>query len=350
MRPLSAPLPKALSALALAAALAAAHARAPAQAPAPGQPPQAAEVVFVPPRDPPVPLLWKVSDEDNDVYLLGSFHLLRADDYPLSSDVNRAFADAESLVFELPPEEMNSPQLGLQMMQAALRSDGTRLDSELPPATAAKLDAWLAAGGAGVQATGLGAGRVQVFEPWFVGLMVSLTEMMKQGLDPQLGLEQHFIAAARIAGKPMSGFETGAEQIAFLDGMGRQEQLQFLDEALTEAQEGEAHLMTLHAAWRNGDAEAIWNEMAVDMQARYPQLYQRINVERNDAWLPKVEALLAAPGGEDALVIVGALHLLGGDGIVEKLRVRGFEVERICSACADSAQAPPATGEGGAAR
>lgn len=348
MRRSSIPFPKPLYALVLSAVLSGAQAQAPLQDPVPGQSPPAPQVVFVPPRDPPVPLLWKVSDEDSDVYLLGSFHLLKPDDYPLSSDVNRAFADAESLVFELPPEEMNSPQLGLQMMQAALRSDGTRLDSELPPDTAAKLDAWLAGGGAGVQASGLG-GRVQMFEPWFVGLMVSLTEMMKQGLDPQLGLEQHFIAAAGIAGKPMSGFETGAEQIAFLDGMGRQEQLQFLDEALTEAQEGKEQLMALHAAWREGDAETIWNEMAVDMRARYPQLYQRINVERNDAWIPKVEALLAADG-EDALVVVGALHLLGGDGIVGKLRGRGFEVERICSACADSVQASSATGEGGAAR
>jgi uncharacterized protein YbaP (TraB family) len=31
--------------------------------------------------------------------------------------------------------------------------------------------------------------------------------------------------------------------------------------------------------------------------------------------------------------VVGSLHLLGGDGVVEKLRAKGYEVERICSAC-----------------
>lgn len=45
----------------------------------------------------PVPLLWIVSDADNAVYLLGSFHLLRPDDYPWSGDVDAAFADAESV-------------------------------------------------------------------------------------------------------------------------------------------------------------------------------------------------------------------------------------------------------------
>jgi uncharacterized protein YbaP (TraB family) len=292
----------------------------------------APEVVFVPPKDPPVPLLWKVSDADNAVWLLGSFHLLRADDYPLSGDVNAAFAEAESVVFELPPEEMNSPQLALQMMQAAVRTDGTQLDSELPAATAAAFKAWQEAKAAGLQAAGMTPGRLQMFEPWFVGLVVSLTEMAKQGLDPKLGLDQHFIAAAGFAGKRTDGFETGAQQIAFLDGMDRQEQLQFIDEALSEAGSGE--LEKLHAEWRAGDADAIWADMAADMRTRYPQLYRHINVERNDAWLPKIEQMLAAPGTDDTLVVVGALHLLGGDGIVEKLRAKGYAVERVCSACA----------------
>ena len=86
------------------------------------------------PVAPPVPLLWKVSDADNSVYMLGSFHLLKPGDYPLSKDTDAAFEDAESLVFEIPPEEISSPALAMQMAQAALRTDGTSLDSALSPA------------------------------------------------------------------------------------------------------------------------------------------------------------------------------------------------------------------------
>jgi hypothetical protein len=70
----------------------------------------------------PVPLLWKVSDKDNTVYLLGSFHMLTEDDYPLSKDIDAAYADAEEVVFELPPEEMLSKDLGLAMTKAAIRT------------------------------------------------------------------------------------------------------------------------------------------------------------------------------------------------------------------------------------
>ena len=282
---------------------------------------------------PPVPLLWKVSDADNSVYLLGSFHLLKPSDYPLSKDVDAALADAESLVFELPPEEMSSPALGMKMGQAALRGDGTQLNSELPASTIALLDSWLAANAAELQKAGMTPQVLQMFEPWFVGLMISITEMTKQGLDPKLGLDAHLAAEAAAAGKPTSGLETGAQQIAFLDGMGRKEQLQFLAEALSESKDARQETAKLHAAWRNGEANVLWQDMAVQMKKEYPDLYQRINVARNDAWVPKIEKRLAESSSDDTLVVVGALHLLGTDGVVEKLRAKGYTVERVCSAC-----------------
>src|SRR3546814_3788778 len=93
--------------------------------------------------EPPVPLLWKASNGERSVYLLGSFHMLKASDYPLSHDVDAAFADAESLLFEMPPAELGSIAVALTMGQAALRTAGTLHDSDLPPATEARLDAWL---------------------------------------------------------------------------------------------------------------------------------------------------------------------------------------------------------------
>lgn len=288
------------------------------------------------PTTPPVPLLWKVSDADNAVYVLGSFHLLKPGDYPLSPDVDAAFADAEKLVFEMAPEEMSSPTLAVTMAQAALRTDGTQLDSEIGPETAARLRAWTTANQAQLAQTGITAEALQRFEPWFVGLTVTLTEMAKQGLDPGLGLDHHMATAAQQAGKPTAGLETGAQQIAFLDGMDKVEQKQMLAEALDESLEGRAATEALHRAWREGDEQTLWNEMAADMKAKYPRLYQAINTDRNDAWLPLIEARLKSEQ-DDTLLVVGALHTIGSDGIVEKLKARGHTVERICSACAATA-------------
>src|SRR5690606_41650003 len=67
---------------------------------------------------------------------------------------------------------------------------------------------WQAANSAVLQASGMTPERMQMFEPWFVGLMISMTEMTKQGLDPKLGLDQHFIEAAEIAGKRTGGLRS----------------------------------------------------------------------------------------------------------------------------------------------
>ncbi len=285
-------------------------------------------------KAPPVPLLWKVSDEDNSLYLLGSFHLLLPDDYPLSRDVDLAFADAEKLVFEMSPEELASPQLGIQMAQAAMRTDGSTLDEQLGPELAAKLANWGTQNAAQLAATGMTVELLQRFEPWFVGMMVTITQMTGIGFDPALGLDAHMGGLAQTAQKPTAGLESGAQQIAFLDGMAPAEQLQMLEQALDQAEAGADQMLALHAAWRAGDVDAILDGTVAELRRDFPELYRAINVERNDAWLPRLEARLREDGEDDTLVVVGAMHLLGEDGVVEKLRAKGYTVERVCSACA----------------
>src|SRR3546814_17904748 len=113
-----------------------------------------------------------------------------------------------------------------------------------------------------------------------------MTSMTTEGLDPKPGLDQHFIDAAGSGGNRTGGFETAAQQIEFLDGMDREGQLQFNDEA--RVQSASDDLQTLHAYWRAGDAEAIWDEMGEEMRDRYPTQYRPINVKRNETLVPKI--------------------------------------------------------------
>lgn len=282
----------------------------------------------------PVPLLWKACDADNCLYLLGSFHVLKSTDYPLSKDVDAAFTDAEQLVFEVPPQEMESPALQQAMMMAAMRRDGSQLKSELSAEQNAKLDTWLAKNEAALAKQGIAPAMFQMFKPWFAGLMVTMTGMAELGMQPELGLDRHFMGRAGKAGKPAGGLETGIGQIELLSGMTPEEQRQMLEESLDSVSGGGEETRKLHDAWRRGDAEALLDGTIVEMKKEYPRLYQAINVDRNNAWMPKLEQRLKAQGDDDHLIVVGAMHLLGPDGVVEKLRGKGYKVERVCSACA----------------
>ena len=274
------------------------------------------------PAAPPRPLLWKVSDGNNALYLLGAFHALKSSDYPLAPSVDAAFADAKTVVFEMSAEEMSSPEVGMLMLRAATYPEGQDLQHSIDARTWQRLEAYAASRKQPVA-------TFQRFEPWFAALLVSLSEMQRIGYDPKQGLDQQMLARAVQANKRTMGLETGASQIAVLDGMSPDEQKQSLSESLDDTEHSAQHMDELHALWRNGDEAGLTKLLTIEFKHDYPALYRRIDVERNNAWVPKLAALLDGPSTDDTLVVVGSMHLLGPDGVVSQLKKRGYRVERL---------------------
>ena len=81
--------------------------------------------------------------------------------------------------------------------------------------------------------------------------------------------------------------------------------------------------------WGGGVEAGLFAVTGAEMKSEFPALYDRMNRDRNRAWVPKLRELLDASRSDDTLVIVGAMHLLGADGVVEGLRGEGFKVERL---------------------
>lgn len=272
------------------------------------------------------PLLWKVSDADNDVYLLGSFHLLKPDDYPMPADVDRAFDDAESLLFEVDPREMTAPETVTKMQKYMAYENGQSLSKVLPKATLDRLATLVSASGSSVQA-------LEQSEPWAVSLGLVIGVSQGMGFRADLGLDRHLMERAAKAGKPASGLETVDDQMKAMDAVPYPEQADGLDEFLLDPQKAIRQLQDMHAWWRAGDVERLDRDMRADMALKTPQSYKLLDVDRNDAWLPQIEKRLTDSRSDDTLVVVGTLHLLGADGLVEKLRAKGYKVERVCEAC-----------------
>jgi uncharacterized protein YbaP (TraB family) len=121
------------------------------------------------------------------------------------------------------------------------------------------------------------------------------------------------------------------QQLAMLDGMDKTQQLQMLEEALADNDDRE--LERLHREWRDGDADELATHMVSEMRTKYPAMYARINTERNDTWVPKLEARPGGGGHGRHLVVVGAMHLLGQRWRRGEAAQEGLQVERICTAC-----------------
>ncbi|HXN11118.1 MAG TPA: TraB/GumN family protein, partial [Steroidobacteraceae bacterium] len=102
-----------------------------------------------------------------------------------------------------------------------------------------------------------------------------------------------------------------------------QQQSRFLLYTLDDTDDAARQVDTVVDAWRRGDTVAL-ERLLGESYAEFPELYRLLTTDRNRRWLPTVLGLLHE--SQDYLVIVGALHLVGKDGIVDLLRQGGYEV------------------------
>src|SRR5439155_22034537 len=95
-------------------------------------------------------------------------------------------------------------------------------------------------------------------------------------------------------GKATQGLETAEYQISRLDEMTMEQQEHLLSESLKDLDAEIANMAKLVDAWRTGDAAGVERIVLSELKAE-PVLYQRLLVERNRNWIPKLEALVAPP-------------------------------------------------------
>ena len=263
--------------------------------------------------------LWKATKGPGVVYLVGSLHLLTADYYPLSPALDAAFRDSDLLVEQIDLREVSASGSQLKMLTRGMLAPGQTLDKVVSPPTYALVNKRL-------EGLGLPVEPLKRFKPWMLAVTLLALEWQKAGFDPNLGLDQHFFNGATVGGKTVQGLETVEYQISRFDEMTPDQQDRMLAETLKELDTEIASITKLADAWKQGDVTTIERIVLQDVKQE-PQMYQRLLVDRNRNWLPKIEALFARAGR--AFVVVGAAHLVGPDGLIQMLKAKGYSVEQL---------------------
>jgi uncharacterized protein YbaP (TraB family) len=263
--------------------------------------------------------LWKASNARGVIYLAGSVHLLTPDYYPLDPAFDRAFDAADLLVEELDMGEVLAPTSQLETLRRGMLPAGQSLDKAVSPDTYAAVVRKF-------KDLGMPVEPMKQFKPWLLSLTLQGLEWQKAGFIAELGLDRHFYDRARAADKRVQGLETLAFQLARFDDMPPRVQDRMLAQTLKEIEATRRSFVRIAEAWRMGDAAAIENIVLVDLRSE-PEMYQRLLVDRNRAWLPALEALLARPS--PAFVVVGAAHLVGADGLLQLLKAGGCAIEQL---------------------
>jgi uncharacterized protein len=264
--------------------------------------------------------IWKATGKQGagSVYLVGSVHLLTKDFYPLSPALETAYKGSDLLVEEVDMGEMLAPGAQMQLLSRGLLTGEQSLDKVLTPATYALLAKKLAEVGAPVEA-------LKRMKPWMIALTLEALQWQKAGFDADLGLDKHFYDQAKQDGKEVQGLETVEYQISRFDEMPMDLQDHLLAETIKGIDTEQSNMTKLIEAWRAGDAPTVERIVLKDLQQE-TQLYQRLLVERNKNWMPKLEALFSRK--RPAFVVVGAAHLVGPDGLLTMLKAKGYSLEQ----------------------
>jgi len=263
--------------------------------------------------------LWKVTSKTGTLYLQGSVHVLKADSYPLAPAIEQAYAASEVLVLEVDMKEMTFPETQQLIMEKAMLPGGGTLQQVLDEETYRKLCA------ACTQA-GLPIAALATFRPWFATMTLTLSHLQKMGFESQYGLDTYFFDKATADGKKVIGLESAGFQIDLFDSLAKENPNDFVTRALADLAVMEEDVASLEKAWETGDIDTLGTLMSKSFEG-YPELHKTFVLDRNKRWLKTLDGLLEMPGTH--MVVVGAGHLSGKEGLLELLKQKGCALEQL---------------------
>jgi hypothetical protein len=262
--------------------------------------------------------LWVVETTSNKVFLMGSLHVLKSSAYPLAAEIDRAYASSQRLVFETDIGAMMEPAIQAKMMELGVYPEGQDLFQNISETTRKNLEEKL-------QDLGLPPAYFSRFKPWFLAVTLTTLELQRLGFNPLYGIDLHFYTKARADEKELAYLESVEYQLNLLGKMNAQDQKSFLAQTLKDLDISAQLADDMMTAWQHGEADDLY-ELLFESFEDHPGIEDRLLTRRNKDWLPQIEKMLKTP--KITMVIVGAGHLIGPEGLVELLKQKGYKIKQ----------------------
>jgi len=277
-----------------------------------------------PPAEERRAILWEVTRPgapERPLYLTGSIHVGKPDQFPFPPSLNAAFERSTALVVELDPGAVDPDKAQQIVMRLGLaKSPAQFLSKTIDAETLALLPAAL-------QRVGLTVRAVERMRPWFFAVTLSLLELRKAGFSDKDGIDNALLGRAR-GRKQIVELETMEAQLGALADLPDEVQALMVSDTIRTAPLLPSILASVAAAYQGGDAEAI---AAVVLESandpRFGPMYEALFTARNKTMTARLASLIDQPGTH--FVVVGVGHVVGPEGIAALLARRGFQVRQL---------------------
>ncbi len=262
--------------------------------------------------------LYAVGEGAARSYLMGTMHVGFGFEEVLTPEARACFESASTVMMEADVRNADPAQ----MMQAALlpppKSLRTMLGEHLWKRLVARI-------GQSVPPPAL-----DKLKPWMPAVILGVADMQRALHEARPDGASHMMDAelmelAQKSGKRLLFLETIEQQLAVFSAIPEREQVAELKRALTD--DNTALGRELIEAYAHGnEAELTASLFDAEQMRAAPGFYEAVLFDRNQRWLPLIDAQVKAGG---AFVAVGAAHLFGERGILAQLRHRGYLVTRV---------------------
>jgi len=258
-------------------------------------------------------LLWEVRAPNGSTsHVFGTIHVADDDIVNLAEPVNARLEASRTFVMEVVPE----PEEIMEMAAMMYAGDGETLDALISAPLFQRVVEILAA-------YNLPEVAIASMRPWSAYLTMSYPADMRPVLDLRL-LEQ-----AMAAGMETHGLESLLEQGRIFSDLSTTDQVRLLADTACHHDRLRADMEVMKRLYLARDLKGMFVHGQLQAFADnelYEQLSDRLLVQRNEVMAERMQPYLEAGG---AFVAVGAMHLPGQEGILNRLAKAGFKVERV---------------------
>ena len=257
------------------------------------------------------PIIWKIYDQQREFYVLGSIHAGKEAMFPLPNVFIDQWQQADALIVEanILQQSGATPILAPPFTHQALSESTLKQLQKISKTLNLSFDQLLQQ------------------PPWLTAVTLQLALAEKIDLKSDYGIDYVLLQRAQQQQLPIHELESVSQQFNMLENL-PDNGAPMLIETINDWDKTQSSLQCLVKVWQHGDSEKL--EQLFQESQFDPTTDDALIFNRNQRWAETLTTASSYQSGK-FMVVVGAFHLIGDQGLPNLMKQQGFKVEKITS-------------------